>query len=93
MEHGIRWFDDGVVVTDVAEDSPAQRAGFREGMLLSHLRGRPTTSIERFETIIAELAGTVEATVVKKGAAGATESRLEIEGETETLAEEASDES
>lgn len=91
MEHGIRWFDDGVIVTDVIEHSLADRAGLAEGMLLSHLQGRPTTSIEQFESITGRLSGPVTATIVRKATAGATESRLEIPEAAENEIQDASE--
>jgi S1-C subfamily serine protease len=45
--------DDAVVVVDVAEDSPAYKAGVRRGMLITHAAGTAVRTPKEFRTAVA----------------------------------------
>jgi serine protease Do len=57
---------DGLLIREVAEDSPAARAGLAQGDLIVAAAGRPTqTPDDLFEALQAAQAGTIELTIVR----------------------------
>jgi len=53
------YFEDGVLVTEVREASPAWQAGLRVGMSISHVEGRAVRTPGQFRTTIAGRSGPV----------------------------------
>lgn len=53
-------FDDGVVVADVAEETPAWRAGLRSGMMVSHVDKAAVASPREFHKAVAGKPGPVQ---------------------------------
>jgi S1-C subfamily serine protease len=66
----------GVLVLDVETDSPAARAGLREGDLLIGFKGRPVTSLDDLQRLLvgSEIGVTSTLAVVRHTF------RLELEG-------------
>jgi S1-C subfamily serine protease len=57
---------DGLLIRDVAEDSPAARAGLAQGDLIVAAAGRPTgTPDDLFDALQAAQGGTIELTIVR----------------------------
>ena len=52
--------DPAVLSVDVATDSPAWRAGLRQGMFITHVRNVPVSTPKEFYAQVAALEGTVE---------------------------------
>ncbi len=52
--------DSAVLTVDVADDSPAWRAGLRRGMYVTHVRNVPVSTPKEFYAQVAGLEGTVE---------------------------------
>jgi S1-C subfamily serine protease len=59
LRAGVAFFDDAVVVSDVAEGSAAQRAGLRPGMLVTHVDDLPVRTPKEFQAAVARKAGEV----------------------------------
>ncbi len=56
----VPFFDEGVVVSEVQEDSPAWRAGLRVGMLVSHVDQSAVHTPKEFHTAVNGKAGAVQ---------------------------------
>lgn len=54
---GVRSFDDGVLITAVAESSPAWQAGLRPNSVISHVNSRPTPTPAAFRDMAANITG------------------------------------
>ena len=52
--------DDAVIVTEVAEDSPAWEAGLRRGMLITHVDRTPVRTPKEFAAAVARNRGPVQ---------------------------------
>ena len=64
---GMVFPDNGVVVSEVAENSPADRAGLRPGMILLKINDRTLAEPDEFYKYAAELKGDVPAAVLFNG--------------------------
>jgi S1-C subfamily serine protease len=62
---GLAFFDDGVVVTDVEEKTPAAEAGLKRGMIVSHVDRTPVRTPQDFERAVAGRAGPVQLRLVQ----------------------------
>jgi serine protease Do len=60
FEFRLPTIDPAVLSIDVAEDSPAWRAGLRRGMLITHVRNVPVGTPKEFQAQVAALRGDVE---------------------------------
>ncbi|MGO8689567.1 MAG: trypsin-like peptidase domain-containing protein [Thermoguttaceae bacterium] len=60
LHSGMAFFDEAVVVSEVAEGTAAWRAGLRPGMFVSQVDGLPVRTPKEFEAAVARKAGTVE---------------------------------
>lgn len=60
-------FDDGVVVADVEEGTPAWRAGLRSGMFVTHVAGKAVGSPKQFRAAVARKRGAVEVRLAATG--------------------------
>jgi len=56
---GLSFFDDGVVVTEVAENTPAWQAGLRRGMRITEVASTPVRTPREFQTATAGQPGPV----------------------------------
>ena len=59
LHAGLAFFDEAVVVSEVAENSPAWRAGMRPGMLISHVDGAAVRTPKEFQAAVAQQSGPV----------------------------------
>ena len=57
---GMSFADNAVVVVEVAENSPAQAAGLRPGMLITHVDGTPIRTPTEFAAAVARHRGDVQ---------------------------------
>ena len=56
--------DEAVVVSEVDKNTPAERAGVKSGMLISHVDGRAVRTPKEFQAAIAEKTGAVQLRLV-----------------------------
>jgi serine protease Do len=56
---------EGLLVRDVAEDSPAARAGLARGDLIVTVAGQPVRSVDDLSGALRAAAGTIELTVMR----------------------------
>ncbi len=52
------------MVSDVDKDTPAERAGVKSGMLISHVDGQPVRTPKEFQAAIAAKSGAVQLRLV-----------------------------
>ncbi|NUQ66409.1 MAG: PDZ domain-containing protein, partial [Pirellulales bacterium] len=64
-------FDEGVLVTEVEEGTPAWQAGLRSGMLVSHVDQTAVRTPKDFRSAVASKAGTVQLRLAGDGRTGA----------------------
>jgi S1-C subfamily serine protease len=60
LRGGLAFFDEAVVVSEVADGTPAWRAGLRPGMCVSQVDGAPVRTPQEFQAAVARKPGTVE---------------------------------
>ena len=59
LRAGMAFFDEAVAVSEVAEGTPAWRAGLRPGMFVSQVEGLPVRTPKEFQTAVAGKSGPV----------------------------------
>ena len=59
LHAGLAYFDEAVVVSEVAENSPAWRAGMRPKMFISQVEGAAVHTPKEFQAAVARQSGPV----------------------------------
>ena len=60
LRGGLSFYDEAVVVTDVEPGTPAEKAGVKRGMLVSHVDGTPVRTPKEFQAAVARKPGPVK---------------------------------
>jgi serine protease Do len=71
-------FDDGVIVTEVEEETPAWQAGLRPGMLISHVNRKRIRNPRQFRQAVSGRAGSVQLQMADRN--GQNPSRATVRG-------------